>query len=161
MGIPEMRLQMIQENVSDSNQSERSSRTRKRLLKNFEICQHCEKKGRSPVVERLNEAGPVISRSDGESFHLVLGDRPISFPAEKSSGKTGMMSAGFWYVKDRDDSATHTETVVVILRDPPERGVALMRHLESVADKLAEKLGKADALATLYEYDNHSLHRVS
>jgi hypothetical protein len=161
MGTPEMRLQLFLE-IPSTGQSDRVPKTAKPPMNNFESCLHCEKKGRSPVVERLNEADPVISRSDGESFHLVLGDKPIFFPAEKSSGKSGMMTAGFWYVKDGNDEATHvTETVVVILRNPPKRGPALMRHLERVADKLAEKLGKADALATLYEFDHHRLHRVS
>jgi len=133
------------------------------LLRNFEICPHCERIGRSPLVERLNEAGPVISRSDGITFHLVLGDRPISFPAEKSSGKTEMLTAGYWYMRERSDGSPQvTETVVVLLRRPPgRRGAALMHCLETVADKLAEKLTKPDDLATFYEFDGHRLVRIS
>lgn len=42
------------------------------------------------------------------------------------------MIAGFWYVKDEnDDAAQVTQTVVVILRNPPKRGVALIRLLKS------------------------------
>jgi hypothetical protein len=161
MGIPGARLPLFLE-ITGTDQSDRAPKTAKPLMKNCERCLHRDKKGRPPLVERRNETGPAISRSDGESFRLILGDRPISFPAEKSSGKTGMMTAGFWYVKAGNDDATHvTESVVVILREPPKRGPALMRHLEAVADKLAEKLRKADALATLYEFDHHRLHRVS
>jgi hypothetical protein len=48
------------------------------LFRNFQLCPHCEKNGRNPIVERINDCAPIISRSDGETFHLVLGDRPIS-----------------------------------------------------------------------------------
>ena len=38
---------------------------------------------------------------------------------------------------------------------------AVLRCLEAVADKLAEKLTQADRLATFYEFDGHSLGRIS
>ncbi len=145
----------------NSDSPERGSLASRTILRNFHICPHCEKIGRPALVERLNEAGPVISRSDGISFHLVLADRPISFPAENSSEKNEMLTAGFWYMRARSDGHTQvTETVVVILRRPPGRGAVLMHHLDAVADKLAEKLIKPDSLATLYEFDGHRLGRV-
>lgn len=154
--------QHLSSGTFNSSQSERGSVPPGTILKNFELCPHCQRIGKPPLVERLNEAGPVISRSDGISFHLVLGDRPISFPAEKSSGKTGMLTAGFWYMRERnDDNPQVTETVVVILQRPPGRGVALMHCLEIVADKLAEKLTKSDSLGTFYEFDGHRLGRIS
>jgi DNA-binding CsgD family transcriptional regulator len=117
--------------------------------------------GRHPVIERLNEAGPVLSRSDGETFHLILGDRPISFPAEKSSGRTEMKTAGFWYITERNGANNaFTQTVVVILRKAPRGGAPLLRHLEMVADELSEKLAKPEPLETLYEYEGNRLHRV-
>ena len=70
---------------------------------------------------RLNEWGPMISRSDGFDFHLVLGDRPIGYPAERAAGKSEMMSAGFWYQHEANGGST--ETVVVIVRNPPELGL--------------------------------------
>jgi len=128
------------------------------LWKNFNFCPHCRNHGRRDLVDRLTEWGPVISRSDGKTFHLVLGDRPLSYPAEKSSGNTGMMSAGFWYV--HDPSGDSTEVVVVILRNPPRGGVPLLRHLEIVSDRLAEKLSKPKRLASLYEFDGSRLYRA-
>jgi hypothetical protein len=113
----------------------------------------------------------MISRSDGESFHLVLGDRPISFPAEKSSGRTATMTAGFWYVSEPKPRSLvagesrgtggFTETVVVILRKPPKGGPPLMRHLELLADTLAEKITQVGRLNTFYEFDGKHLHRNS
>lgn len=101
MGVSEFRLRLYLGflNADDSDQKLKPSN---RFFRNFGICPHCARKGGPFLLERLNDEGPMISRSDGESFHLVLGDRPISFPAEKSSGRTGMMTAGFWYVKERN-----------------------------------------------------------
>jgi hypothetical protein len=159
MGI--VRQQPVSQ-TSDFDSSDQGSFASRTILRNFQICPHCERIGRPALVERLNEAGPVISRSDGTSFHLVLGDRPISFPAEKSSGRTGMLTAGFWYMRSHDDGNPQvTETVVVILRRPPGPGAALIRRLEAVADRLAEKLIRPEGLATFYEFDGHRLGRVS
>ncbi len=37
---------------------------------NFNICPHCLANGLPGTLERLNERGPIISRSDGINFHL-------------------------------------------------------------------------------------------
>jgi hypothetical protein len=65
-------------------------------------------------------------------------------------------------VSDRESTGTAgiTETVVVILRNPPRPGLDLTRHLETVADRLADKLATAEELATLYEFYGNELHRV-
>lgn len=110
------------------------------------------------MLERLNEWGPMISRSDGVNFHLVLGDRPIEYPAERAAGKSEVKSVGFWYVHEGNGGST--ETVVVILRRPPSGGVPLLHHLEMVADKLYEKLRKASRLSCLYEFDGQNLQQV-
>ena len=49
------------------------SRPRLRWM-NFNICPHCTANGRIDVIERLDERGPMISRSDGQNFHLVMWD---------------------------------------------------------------------------------------
>lgn len=125
---------------------------------NMNQCPHCIKNGRLDLIERLNEWGPTISRSDGENFHLVLGDRPLEYPAERSSGKSEMKSVGFWYLHEANGGST--ETVVVILRRPPTGEVSLLRHLELVADKLFDKLHKSSRLPCLYEFDGHNLHQI-
>jgi len=124
----------------------------------FQICPHCVATGRPFMLERLNECGPMISRSDGVSFHLVMGDRPIVYPAERATGKSEMVSAGFWYVHEANGGST--ETVVVIVRRPPGNGGSLLRHFEKVADKLFEKLRKLSRLSCLYEFDGRQLHQV-
>jgi hypothetical protein len=126
---------------------------------NFNICPHCLANGRPGTIEGLNKWGPVISRSDGVSFHLVLGDRPIAYPAERAAGKTEMMSAGFWYIHEATGGSI--EVVVVILRSPPAGGVSLLHHSETVADKLFEKLDKSSRLSCLYEFDGRHLHQIA
>lgn len=167
MGISAFRLHLFSRLLS-LNHSEKTTARPAHVYKNFQVCPHCEKRGGPFLLDRLNESGPVISRSDGVTFHLVLGDRPISYPAEGSSGNTEMKSVGFWYMRERgaDSRESHrssglTQTVVVILRQPPRSGVALLRHVEALADLLAEKLSDLGELATLYEFDGIRLHRVS
>src|ERR1700688_5224166 len=77
----------------------------KALSKNFHVCPHCQKCGRSPLLECLDDESPIISRSDGETFHLVLGDKPIWFPPENARG-VGMATAGFWYVHEANSDLT-------------------------------------------------------
>ena len=165
MGVSDFRLRLFSGFLGPND----SDQVLKPMYRNFGICPHCQKKGAPFLLERLNDAGPMISRYDGESFHLVLGDRPISFPAEKSSGRTSTMTAGFWYVSEPkarslmfgEPAGTGglTETVVVVLRKPPKNGAPLMRHLELLADTLAEKITKVGRLATFYEFDGRHLHR--
>jgi hypothetical protein len=125
---------------------------------NFNVCPHCLAHKRPCMLERLNEWGPMISRSDGLNFHLVLGDRPIEYPSERAAGKSELKSVGFWYVHEANGDST--ETVVIILRRPPRDGVCLLHHLELVADKLYEKLRKSSRLPCLYEFDGHNLHHI-
>jgi len=166
MGISDFRLRLFSGFLAPDDSGE----VLKPYFRNFGVCPHCQKKRGPFLLDRLNDEGPMISRSDGETFHLVLGDRPISFPAEKSSGKSEMMTAGFWYVSEPTAESRETgkstgtdgitETVVVILRKPPNKGVPLMHHLELLADKLAEKVTQLGRLAALYEFDSKQLHRV-
>jgi hypothetical protein len=125
---------------------------------NFNICPHCVANKRLAVVERLHEWGPMISRSDGRSFHLILGDKPIEYPQEKSAGRSDMKSVGFWYLHEANGGST--ETVVIILRKPPTGETALLRHIEAVADKLFEKLLKSGRLPRLYEFEGQQLHEI-
>jgi hypothetical protein len=125
---------------------------------NFKLCPHCRRNGRWALLERPDESVPIVSRSDGVNFHLVLGGRPIEYPAQDAKGKTEMMSVGFWYVHEANGGLT--ESVVVLLRKPPRREAALLVHLEMVADKLYEKLRRSVLLPPAYEFDGLRLHEV-
>jgi hypothetical protein len=141
--------------TTSSPDADRQPRVRWR---DFSLCPHCRVNGRTSLLVRLNEWGPMISRSDGYDFHLVLGDRPIEYPAERAAGKSEMKSVGFWYQHEANGGST--ETVVVILRKPPKVWASLIRHLEAVADRLYVKLCKSGRLACLYEFDGDRLREV-
>lgn len=126
-------------------------------LMDFSMCPHCQANNRPSFLERLNEDGPMISRSDGINFHLVLGGRPIECPAEKGSGKSDKVSAGFWYLHEANGV---TETVVILLRKPPRGKGSLYVHLRMVADRLFDKLLVSPLLERVYEFDGQRLHRI-
>jgi hypothetical protein len=69
-----------------------------------------------------------------------------------------MMSVGFWYVHEANGGAT--ETVVVILRMPPNEKLRLYRQIEVVADKLAAELDRRSRLPCLYVFDGRELREV-
>jgi hypothetical protein len=155
MGLLELRQYLLDPHVDLPGRTRHSTRP---LFKNFTVCPHCEKKGRTSVVKPLNQSGVVISRSDGESFHVFLGDRPIAFPSERRSRKTTSIAAGFLYVSERNGiENAFTNTVVVLLRTSL-RGARLLSRLELVADRLAKLLAKMGQLETTYEFSGNKLH---
>ena len=95
----------------------------------------------------------MISRSDGETYHLLLADRPLPYPNERAAGPTQKVSICFWY-SHRNYSNT-TFSTIVILSDSRTNHPAVYRRIEIVADLLAEELTRYEQLAELYElFDN-------
>jgi hypothetical protein len=77
--------------------------------RNFNLCPHCVFQGEQKLL-RLCERIPMISRPDGQLFHLLLADQPMPYPAETESGPTTQISVCFWYSRagkwlHRGDSA--------------------------------------------------------
>jgi hypothetical protein len=99
--------------------------------------------------------GPThsIVRSDGRSFRLIAAARPVSYPTANPLVEAQMFSIGFWY--DRKLIGPFAESVVVILRRPPREPINVMRQVEMVADRLAERLAKNTRLAATYEFDSY------
>jgi hypothetical protein len=124
---------------------------------NFHTCPHCLTNNRPALLERVNPESPVISRSDGINFHLVLGCEPIGYHPRRP-GEYESLSAGFWYV--HEENCGLTETVVVLLQNRIPGGSSLSRILNAVADRLYEKLKKAPMLERAYEFEDGRLHRV-
>ena len=52
--------------------------------RNFNLCPHCVFHGEQSLLCRLCEGIPMISRSDGKTFHLLLADYPARYPAERA-----------------------------------------------------------------------------
>lgn len=86
--------------------------------RNFNLCPHCVSYGKQSLLCRLNEGIPMISRSDGQTFHLLLADYPACYPAERDSIGMERTSVCFWYSHVLD--AGTTCSTVVILRDTGE-----------------------------------------
>lgn len=92
----------------------------------------------------------MISRSDGESFHLLLADRPLPYPIEKTSGPTKNISLCFWYTHVRLPNRTFSS--IVILPGSRTDHPAFFRQIELIADLLTEKLAAEGQLGELYEF---------
>jgi len=81
-------------------------------FRNFNVCPHSEWNGEEALLTRLSEGIPMISRSDGRNFHLVLADRPLPYPVESASGPTGTISVCFWYVYGAENRETKSTVVL-------------------------------------------------
>jgi len=118
--------------------------------RNFNLCPHCRQNGYPALLTRLSETLPMISRSDGESFHLLLADRPLPYPIECSLGPANQVSACFWY--SHISGSRKTRSTIVILPYPHVNRPSLFRLLETAADLLAEELRCRGNLDTFYEF---------
>ncbi len=123
--------------------------------RNFNLCPHCIFHGLDSLLCRLCEGVPMISRSDGQNFHLLLADKPWPYPAERLAKKSKMVSVCFWYSHIGSGSTTLT-TVVLLTRGDSEYA-SFFRKIEYVADLLAEQLLLHPPLSTLYKFDEHNL----
>jgi len=117
--------------------------------RNFNLCPHCVLHGQQAVLCRFCEGLPMISRSDGETFHLLLADRPLPYPIERAAGSTHQVSVCFWYSHIRQLKSTFS--TVVILSESRTNHPAVFRRIEMVADLLAEELARHGRLADFYE----------
>ena len=93
--------------------------------RNFNLCPHCVFPGRQSLLSRLCEGIPMISRSDGNTLHLLLADYPARYPAERTSGNTQKTSVCFWYSHVLDGGSTCS--TVVILHDAGLNDAGLFR----------------------------------
>lgn len=91
----------------------------------------------------------MISRSDGETFHLLLADRPLPYPLEYDAGPTHRVSVCFWYAHTGQPKSTFS--TIVILEGSHTKHPSLFRKIELAADLLAEELAREGQLAGVYE----------
>ncbi len=127
--------------------------------RNFNLCPHCIRHGEPGLLCRLCESMPMISRSDGRNFHLLLADRPLAYPQERHSDAPDCVSLCFWYSHIATGSVTHA--VVVILPQARLDQPVLFREIDSVADLLAEKLLHTDHLGSLYRFSGNALQSLA
>lgn len=118
--------------------------------RNFNLCPHCRRGGQQALLCRLCEGLPMISRSDGESFHLLLADRPIPYPIETATGPTNRITACYWYA--HVSGFDRTRSTIVVLPCADINSPAAFRLIETAADLLAEELSHHSELAEFYEF---------
>ncbi len=107
----------------------------------------------------MSESMPMISRSDGKNFHLVLADRPLPYPVERHGARSQQLSLCFWYADGRPPSATNSS--LVLFPAVSENGHEIYREAEYIADLLAAKLVQEHSLAVLYRLSGNSLRKVN
>src|SRR5215813_4872659 len=109
------------------------------MLKNFEICPHCEAKGfiRKPWVLRADT--PTINRSDGARFHLMLFSGPESVRGLEGEVVSERLLCDFRWVHDAVTGGTPIISLVMLTR-PSESPEGVVEQVEKAADLLAEVL---------------------
>ena len=127
--------------------------------RNFNLCPHCIHCGEQGFLCRLCESMPMISRSDGKTFHLLLADRPLVYPQDRKAEASDGVSVCFWYSHVATGSTTHA--VVVILPEARLDQPVLFRVIDSTADLLADELLRTDHLASLYQFSGDSLQPLA
>lgn len=119
-------------------------------FRNFNLCPHCLRRGKDALLNRLHESMPMISRSDGETYHLLLADVPRPYPAEKGRGREDGVSLCFWYSSIR--SGPETSTTIVLIPARSLESKCVFRRVEIVADTLAVELRRSGYLQALYDF---------
>jgi hypothetical protein len=126
--------------------------------KNFSSCPHCAAKGDSGMIVRMTESSPLISRSDGSTYHLFLQDGPNR--RYRSSGEliAGELIATFRYAHDK--FSLRSEQLRIFIKNPGQSNDEITKQLEDVADRLAVALQGGSKLARLYTFENGTLSQV-
>ena len=117
--------------------------------RNFNECPHCLRNGVDGLLLRYSEGFPIISRSDGSSYHLLLADRPRPFPAERRH-KITSFTACFWYEMGWSEKSTHS--VLAFLDRTKKESTPHYRRLEEVADVLSLELTRKGKLEFQYDF---------
>jgi len=81
----------------------------------------------------------------GSPYHLLLADRPLPYPIERTSGPTGKVAVCFWC--SHVSHPTSTFSTIVVLREARTNYPAVFWRIENIADLLAEELAACGTLA--------------
>jgi hypothetical protein len=125
------------------------------VFRNFNFCPHCEWNGEEALLFRLSEGIPMISRSDGRTFHLLLADRPLPYPAERGGGTSPTVSVCFWYLYGADRN--EAKSTVVLFEGCSSPKANLFRRIEFIADVLADELLRQQSLAVFYNLEGNAI----
>ena len=96
----------------------------------------------------------MISRSDGETYHLLLADRPRAYPAELSF-RTSALSLCFMY--EHLATGNTTQVALVIRFGGTDCPRLTYRQIADVADRLAGTLMECSELPRLQILEGEEL----
>jgi hypothetical protein len=113
----------------------------------FSVCPHCEANGKNGFLWSGCGLPPLLSRSDGESYHLFLNDRPIRYRIERGQSK-GKIFISFSYIHDRGRDEDSTTGVIFKLG---EQCNFLNLQIKDVTDALSSELSRSCRLESLYD----------
>jgi hypothetical protein len=125
--------------------------------KNFSACPHCASKGDAGMIVRTTDLSPLISRSDGATYHLFLRDGPTRRYGQSGGLIAGQMIATFCYAQDNYE--VKSELLRILLKNPGGSRDEVTKSLEDVADRLAVALESGTKLGGLYTFEDGVLRR--
>jgi hypothetical protein len=125
------------------------------MNKNFSTCPHCKSTGRPGIVVRITENTPLISRSDGATFHLFLQDGPTPQYGESGGLVEGRALAHFRYAQD--NLRLQSEPVAIVLNTFEKNRYEVVKQIEDLADLLAERLQSGQRLSLAYSFKDGQL----
>ncbi len=120
------------------------------MQRNFNLCPQCFAKGKERRIRPATpQRTPLVSRSDGSSFHLFLEDSYVR-PAPGRPGFEVLVL--FRY--DLDPAAVKAESTLVVI--PTQDSSQALALLEKAADQAADTLGAGQDLRRLYVFQAES-----
>jgi len=101
---------------------------------------------------------PMISRSDGRNFHLLLADRPLAYPMERGEDPRPLTSVCFWYVYGEEGA---TKSTVVLFESCAGSREKIFRQIEFIADVLADELLRRRELGVFYHLQGNEILQLT
>jgi hypothetical protein len=125
--------------------------------KNFTNCPHCAANKRPSRLVRVDDTTPVISRTDGHSYHIFLLYGPPNLPprSEKPARATRLLH--FRYALDKFNL---TNDPVIVQMGEVSDEKKYLKALESIVDKFEEELRHGRKLVPFYSYEHGQLASI-
>ena len=122
--------------------------------KDFSVCPHCRLNSRPGLLPRTTADTPIISRSDGRTYHIYLQYGPKLQPISPGIVKPGFYLAHFRYALDTQNIRNRAVVVLFAVNEARPDPVPIVRR---AADKLAESLKSGNKLEAFYAWSNGEL----
>ncbi len=120
------------------------------MEKDFEVCLHCASKGKRRVLKPATpHRTPLVSRSDGVSFHLFLEE---SHERPSAEGQEVELVALYRY--DLDPAEIRSESTLVTIQIPENSPLLALRGYQIAADRLAAILSQGKDLLRQYSFSD-------